>query len=64
MTKFGWQSLAWLLAIVAFAIWMAATTDQGRRRDRLGQPAQCNVEVGGYDDAALTAYEAVRSLDP
>jgi hypothetical protein len=34
----------------------------GRRRDERGQPIRCNVEVGGYDDAANAAWDAIEQM--
>jgi len=34
----------------------------GKRRDRFGQGAPCNVDAGGYDDAAWAAFHAVREI--
>lgn len=34
----------------------------GRRKDARGQSVPCNVELGGYDDAAQAAWDAIEEM--
>lgn len=34
----------------------------GRRRNFGGQPAPCNADLGGYDDAARAAWDAIEEM--